>query len=177
MNRGILVTFFSHSGENYKVGTIDKGNARIIAEMISHILGVPEYEICTENGYPDDYEECSRLAKKEREENSRPKLRFPIPDTSDISSIILVYPNWWGDLPMAVYSLLDAIDTKGMKIYPVCTHEESGLGMTDRMLLQSYPDASIMKGLAIRGTAVQNNVSEVEKMLETYLEDCGFSIR
>ena len=78
---------------------------------------------------------------------------------------------------MAVYSLLDAIDTKGMKIYPVCTHEESGLGMTDRMLLQSYPDASIMKGLAIRGTAVQNNVSEVEKMLKTYLEDCGFSIR
>ena len=71
MNRGTLVTFFSHSGENYKVGTIDKGNARIIAEMISHILGVPEYEICTENGYPDDYEECSRLAKKEREENSK----------------------------------------------------------------------------------------------------------
>ncbi len=176
MNRGTLVAFFSHSGENYKVGTIEKGNARIIASAISSMLGIPEYEICTVNGYPDDYAECSRIAKKERDENSRPPLRFPLPDTAEINSIILVYPNWWGDLPMAVYSLLDAIETKGMRIYPVCTHEESGIGMTDRMLIQAYPGASVMKGLALRGTTVQENFPEAEKTIRKYLEECGFSL-
>ena len=175
-NRGTIVAFFSHSGENYKVGTIETGNGRIIASIISSMLGVPEYEICTEKGYPENYEECSRIAKEERENNSRPSLRFPLPDTSDISSMILVYPNWWGDLPMAVYTMLDSINTKGLKIYPVCTHEDNGLAMTDRMLMLSYPDASVMKGLAIRGTAVQERREEVEESIRKYLEKVGFTV-
>lgn len=175
-NRGTVVAFFSHSGENYKVGTIETGNGRIIASMISRMLGVPEYEICTEKGYPDDYEECSRIAKEERESSARPSLRFPLPDITDINSMILVYPNWWGDLPMAVYTMLDSIDTNGLKIYPVCTHEDNGLAMTDRMLMLAYPDASVMKGLAIRGTAVQERSDEVEESIRKYLEKVGFSL-
>ena len=176
MNRGTLVAYFSHSGENYKVGTIEVGSGRIIASIISRLLSVPEYEICTKNGYPESYEECSKVAKKERNENLRPELRFPRPDISDINSIILVYPNWWGDLPMAVYTLLDSIETRGMKIFPVCTHEEGGLGMTERMLMQSYPDASIMKGLAIKGTVVQQKREEAESLIRRYLESVGFTL-
>lgn len=175
-NSGTLVAYFSHDGENYKVGTIEKGNGRIIASMISRMLDVPEYEICTLDGYPSDYAECSKIAKKERDENARPKLRFPIPDVSDIRAMILVYPNWWGDLPMSVYTLLDSVPTKDLRIFPICTHEESGLGMTDRMLRQSYPDAIVMKGIAIRGTAVQGNMAEVEKNLRSYLESSGFEV-
>ena len=175
-NRGTLVAFFSHSGENYKVGTIEKGNGRIAASIISALLQVPEYEICTVSGYPDDYDECSRIAKQERDENLRPQLRFPFPDMADINSMILVYPNWWGDLPMAVYTLRDSIETDGLKIYPVCTHEESGLGMTERMLMQSYPGASVMKGFAIRGTLIQQDEEEARRQIKSYLEKSGFAI-
>ena len=31
----VLVAYFSHSGENYAVGNITKGNTRIFAEMIA----------------------------------------------------------------------------------------------------------------------------------------------
>lgn len=175
-NGGTLVAFFSRSGENFKVGSIEKGNGRIIASIVSSLLSVPEYEICTVGGYPEDYEECNKEAKRERDENARPALRFPLPDMDGISSLILVYPNWWGDLPMAVYTLLDSIDTCGLRIYPVCTHEDGGLGMTDRMLMQAYPDASVMKGIAIRGTAVQNDRDKVEAELRKYLSASGFSL-
>ena len=77
---------------------------------------------------------------------------------------------------MAVYTMLDSINTKGLKIYPVCTHEDNGLAMTDRMLMLSYPDASVMKGLAIRGTAVQERREEVEESIRKYLEKVGFTV-
>ncbi len=175
-NRGTFVAFFSRSGENYKVGSIEKGNGRIIASIVSRLLAVPEYEICKADEYPEDYDECSKVAREEQRNNERPRLRYPLPDMSDMNSMILVYPNWWGDLPMPVYSLLDSIETKGLKIFPVCTHEESGLGMTERILMQSYPDASVMKGIAIRGTAVQNDPEGVEENLRTYLRSVGFTL-
>ena len=175
-NAGTLAVFFSRSGENYMVGNIEKGNGEILAGMVQSMLGVPVYEIASEAGYPADYDECSKAAKAERDMNMRPVLRYPLPDMAGINAVVLVYPNWWGDLPMAVYTMLDSINTKGLKIYPVCTHEDNGLAMTDRMLMLSYPDASVMKGLAIRGTAVQERREEVEESIRKYLEKVGFTV-
>ncbi len=175
-NADTLIACFSRSGENYRVGTIEKGNGMIIAEEAARLLGAPVYGIATVEGYPEDYEECNRAARKEREENARPALRFPLPDMAGISRLVLIYPNWWGDLPMAVYTMLDSISTKGLCIYPICTHEWNGLGMTDRMLGQAYPEASVMKGLAIRGTVVQDSRQEMAEALHRYLAESGFSL-
>ena len=172
-NRGTIVAFFSHSGENYKVGTIETGNGRIIASIISSMLGVPEYEICTADGYPADLAECNKIAKKELEERARPELRNALPDMSGVGSLLLVYPNWWGNLPMPVYSFLDAIDTDGLDIYPICTHEDNGLAMTERILMQAYPKASVKKGIAIRGSVVQSEPAKAEESLKVYLERSG----
>ena len=38
-NKKVLVAFFSHTGENYGVGHITKGNTHIIAEMIAEETG------------------------------------------------------------------------------------------------------------------------------------------
>ena len=170
-NADTLIACFSRSGENYRVGTIEKGNGMIIAEEAARLLGAPVYGIATVEGYPEDYEECNRAARKEREENARPALRFPLPDMAGISRLVLIYPNWWGDLPMAVYSFLDKINTDGITIYPVCTHEDNGLGMTERMLSQAYPKASVQKGVAIRGSVVQSSPFQTESTLKKYLED------
>ena len=168
-----LVVFFSRSGENYEVGCGEKGSGRIIADSASAMLGSPEYEIVRSSDYPASYEECSREAEKERMENARPALRFAMPSMDGVRNVILVYPNWWGDLPMPVYTFLDSICTDSLNIYPVCTHEDNGLGLTDRMLSQSYPRSSVRKGLAIRGTTVQNEKAEAEKSIVKYLESTG----
>ena len=38
-NSNILVVYFSHTGENYSVGVIEKGNTHIIADMIAEETG------------------------------------------------------------------------------------------------------------------------------------------
>ena len=172
-NGNTLVAYFSRSGENYKVGVVEKGSAKILASYASKMLGAPEYEIATVDGYPEDLLECNKLARKELDENARPALKNMLPDMSGVKNIVLVYPNWWGDLPMAVYSFLDKINTDGITIYPVCTHEDNGLGMTERMLSQAYPKASVQKGVAIRGSVVQSSPFQTESTLKKYLEDRG----
>ena len=175
MSKDIAIAFFSRSGENYKVGSVEKGSGALIAGMIEKAVDAKAYEIARKRPYPESYEECNKDAEEERKANDRPELRDPVPQVSE-KRLILVYPNWWGDLPMAVYTMLDSIDTNGLKIYPVCTHEDNGLAMTDRMLMLAYPDASVMKGLAIRGTAVQERSDEVEENIRKYLEKVGFSL-
>lgn len=171
-----LVVFFSRSGENYEVGCVEKGSGRIIADSASAMLGSPEYEIVRSSDYPASYEECSREAEKERMENARPALRFAMPSMDGVRNVILVYPNWWGDLPMPVYTFLDGINTDGLMVYPVCTHEGNGLGMTDRCLSGVYPKARIMPGIAIRGTSVQENRADAVAKLRGYLEKAGFTL-
>lgn len=167
-----LIAFFSRYGENPEGGT-RKGNAGTIASLIADILKAPEYQISTVTGYPDDPAECSKVAKKELEEGMRPALRNPLPDTEGMKNLILVYPNWWGNLPTAVYSFLDGINTEGITVYPVCTHEDNGLAMTERILMKAYPEAEIRKGIAIRGTLVQSDPGKVESELEKYLTQSG----
>ncbi|MDE6630469.1 MAG: flavodoxin, partial [Bacteroidales bacterium] len=44
----VLVVFFSHTGENYGVGNITKGNTHIVAEMIAESTGGKLFEIVPE---------------------------------------------------------------------------------------------------------------------------------
>ncbi len=166
-----LIAYFSRNGENFNVGNVEKGSGAILADMISEILGSDEYEICTEAGYPENLEECNKIARKEAEENARPELGNPLPDMDAITNLVLVYPNWWGDFPMAVYSFLDRINTENLNIYPVCTHEDNGLAMTERILKQAYPKANIMKGIAVRGSVIQNDRNHTESIIVKYLSD------
>lgn len=168
-----LIAFFSRRGENFNVGSISRGNGEIISSMLASLTGFREYEICTADGYPADLAECNKIAKKELEERARPELRNVLPDMSGVGSLLLVYPNWWGNLPMPVYSFLDAIDTDGLDIYPICTHEDNGLAMTERILMQAYPKASVKKGIAIRGSVVQSEPAKAEESLKVYLEQSG----
>ena len=67
----ILVVYFSRTGEQYTVGTIDKGNTAIVAEMIAEKTGADLFEILPETDYPYTYAELTDVAKKEHSD-SRP---------------------------------------------------------------------------------------------------------
>lgn len=54
-DKKVLVAFFSHTGENYNVGYIEKGNTHIVAEMIAEETGGKLFEIKTVKPYPKEY--------------------------------------------------------------------------------------------------------------------------
>ena len=61
---GILVIYFSRTGEQYTVGVIDKGNTAIVAEMIAEETGAELFEVLPEEDYyPYTYNELTDVAK------------------------------------------------------------------------------------------------------------------
>lgn len=87
------------------------------------------------------------------------------------------YPNWWGDMPMAVYTFLESYDFSGKAIVPFCTHEGSGLSSTENSIAKLCPDAEVLDGLAIRGSVAQNSREEANEAVINWLGEIGFMDR
>ncbi len=170
----ILVAYFSRTGENYGVGYIEKGNTHMIADMIAEQTGGDTFEIRTVTPYPDEYDECTEVAKQEQDENARPELAESVEGMEDYDVIFLGYPNWWGDMPMAVYTFLESYDFSEKTIVPFCTHEGSGLSSTESSIADSCPDAEVLDGLAIRGSVAQSSQDEAAESVAEWLRQAGF---
>ena len=170
-----LVVFFSHTGENYNVGYIEKGNTHIIAEMIADATGADTFEIVPEKGYPrDSYNECIEIAKKELQQNARPAVKGDV-KVEDYDIIFIGYPQWWGEPPMCVYTFIERHDWNGKTVIPFVTHEGSGMGGTDRKIAEACKgaDVAVGKGLAVQGKIAQENRAYAQKRVNSWLEGLG----
>ena len=171
-NSKILVAVFSRADENYSVGVIEKGNTMILAEMIAEQTGAALFEIRTMKPYPKNYNECTDVAKKEQTAKARPALAED-KDISGYDTVFLGYPNWWGDMPMAVYTFIEAHDWNGKTVIPFCTHEGSGLSGTESTLRRVLNGAKVQKGLAVRGSTAQNSRDAAHKSIASWLKGLG----
>ena len=170
-----LVVYYSRVDENYSVGNISEGNTAVIAKMIAKATGSDIYEIKTVKPYPKAYRECTDVAKAEQRENARPAIQGGSPDLAQYDTIFLGYPIWWGDLPMCVYTWLEANNLTGKKIIPFCTHEGSGLSGTPSSLKAKLKGATVeQNGLAVRGATAQNKRAEAQKSVDAWLKKIGF---
>lgn len=154
-NGKILVVYFSHSG-----------NTKKIAEEIQDKTGADIFEIKTVNAYSDDYNTVLDEAKAELNDKARPKLSETVKDMAQYQTVIIGYPIWWGDMPMAVYSFLDEYDLSGKKVLPFCTHGGSGLSGTDKNIQNEEKDAKVTDGLAIRDSSLDDADGAVDQWLE-----------
>lgn len=168
-DKKVLVVFFSHTGENYAVGNITKGNTHIVAEMIAEATGGRLFEIIPEKAYPKTYQECVEVAKQEKERNARPAVKGDIA-VEDYDVVFIGYPNWWGDMPMAVYTFIEKHSWVGKTVIPFCTHEGSGLSGTERKLKDACKGATISEGLAVKGTTAQNSQPQALKIVQTWVK-------
>ena len=165
----ILVAFFSRTGENYAVGRIEQGNTHIVAEMIASATGGTLFRIEPATPYPDDYRACTEIAQREKRSKARPALVGDIA-AEEYDVIFLGYPNWWGDLPMPVYTFLERHDWQGKVVIPFCTHEGSGLSDTENRLRTACRGASVLNGLAVRGSVAQNEREKARKQVLEWLK-------
>lgn len=164
-----LIIYFSRSGENYFGGVlknIEKGNTEVIAEYIQEFTGGDLFKVEPEEGYPEDYMECIDIAKKELEGNSRPKLKETLEDISTYDTIYVGFPNWWGTLPMPMFTQLEQLDFTGKVIKPFVTHEGSGFGSSQKDLNKLCNGAQIKNGLSIAGAKVYDSADIVRNWVE-----------
>lgn len=169
----ILVAFFSRTGENYAVGHIEQGNTHIVAEMIASATGGTLFRIEPATPYPDDYRACTEVAQREKRSKARPALVGDIA-AEEFDVIFLGYPNWWGDLPMCIYTFLEQHDWQGKVVIPFCTHEGSGLSDTENRLRTACRGASVLDGLAVRGFVAQNEREKARKLVLEWLKQLKY---
>ena len=167
-NKKVLVAYFSRTGENYNVGKISKGNTHIIAEMIAEETGGKLFQIEPVNPYPDEYNACVEVAKTEKENKSRPAIKGDVV-VEEYDVIYIGYPNWWGDMPMSVYTFIEKHDWQGKTVIPFCTHEGSGLSDTENKIKKACDGATVLNGLAIRGTTAQKSQEQARKTTKGWL--------
>ncbi len=164
-----LVAFYSRADENYFGGQyryIEVGNTEKVANMISEITGADLFKIEQKDAYSADYQECIAEAKKDLQENKRPEVLNLPANLDAYDEIYLGYPNYWGTMPMAVYTFLENYDFSGKKIHPFCTHEGSGLSRTEKDIAKAAKGAKVEKGLAIHGSSVDSAKNAVEKWVK-----------
>ena len=159
-----LVIYYSRSGENYvngKVTNINKGNTEYVAEFLRDNFGADLFKAETVKEYAKSYMDCIREAQKELDNDERPQLKKYLTDISEYDNVFIAGPCWWGTYPMAVFSAIEGLDFAGKKIFPIMTHEGSGMGHCEKDLKEQIKGARFVKGLAIHGADAKNSEQTV----------------
>ena len=170
----VLVVYFSRADENTGgVGYIEKGNTKILAELIAERTHGDLFEIKTVKPYPKEYRPATEAAKQEKEENARPEIVGELPDLSKYDVVFLGYPIWWSDMPMPVYTFLDRENFAGKIILPFCTHEGSGLSDTQRSIAD-VTKADVREGFALQGHIAQKSPEEARTALYEWMSKQGY---
>jgi flavodoxin len=142
------------------------GNTEVIAKKIQGLTGSDLFKIKTVSSYPEDYTETTDVAGEEKKQNARPELIKKVDNMDSYNVIYLGYPNWWGTMPMALFTFLESYDFSGKTIVPYCTNEGSGMGSSERDIKKLCPKARVLTGLAIRGGSVDSADKEITNWLK-----------
>lgn len=133
-----------------------------LAEDIAKEAGADIVEIIPEIPYDSDrshYSLLAKLAKREHDEDARPKIANSLP-IADYDAIFIGYPMWWYTFPMIIYSLFDAYDFSGKTVIPFNTHMGSRDGGTYKTVKELAKGATVKEGMPVEMTAAESGQSE-----------------
>ena len=150
-----LVVYFSWSG-----------NTESVANEIQAQTGADIFEIVPAEPYTDDYNTLLDIAQQEQADDVRPAIADTV-DVSGYETIFLGYPNWWGDMPMIVYTFLDDYDLSGKTIAPFVTSGGSGFSNTISAIEELEPDAEVADGLSLGSSQASNPGDAVSEWLSS----------
>ena len=75
---------------------------------------------------------------------------------------------------MIMYTFFENNDLSGKTLIPFSTHEGSGLSGFDSKLQKACPDATVLKGLAVRGSDAQNNQDKARAAVTEWISELEY---
>ena len=146
------------------------GATEYVARVIQDNTGGDLFQIETEQTYTGTHDPLVDQAADEQDENARPALKTTIDNLDDYDVIFLGYPNWWGDMPMPLYTFLEAYDFSDKTIIPFNTHGGSRFSSTISTIEELQPNATVIEdGLTIS----RNDVADAESEIVDWVESLG----
>ena len=158
-NSKSLVVYFSWSG-----------NTENVAKEIQTQTNADIFEIVAKEEYTNDYDKLVDQARQEQREHKRPQIKDSIENLSQYDTIYVGYPNWWGDMPMILYTFFDEYDFSQKNIAPFCTSGGSGLSETVETIKQLEPEANVTNGLHISSSSAKTPSQDVEQWLSKIIK-------
>lgn len=161
-----IIVYFSRNGENYVSGAIrdlNVGNTEIIAEMLHNLTDAELFKLEPMQEYAWDYNECIAQAQTDQRRDARPKLKAYPKHMNEFDTVYLGFPNYWGTMPMCVFTFLEHFDFSGKTIKPFCTHEGSGFGNSISDIQRLCPTAEVRPGFDMRGAQVKKAEKNLKK--------------
>ena len=166
-----VIIYFSRAGENYINGRKQMtsiGNTAVLAEKISSQLAISAFQLSPKIPYSDNYDETVQAAEKEKITSVLVDYEELSIDLTQVDTVFLGFPNWWGTYPRVVATFLADHDWNNKTIYPFCTHEGSAFGSSIQDLQKECVGAEIKTGLAVRGSKAAHSDTAVKNWLLSY---------
>ena len=148
-----LIAYFSWSG-----------NTEAVAREIQAQTGADLFEIVPAEPYTDDYDELLDIAQEEQSSDARPAIAETV-DLSAYDTVYLGFPNWWGDMPMILYTFLDEYDLSGKTVVPFNTSGGSGFSGSLDTIAEMEPEAEITEGISLGSEEAEDCADEVAEWL------------
>lgn len=190
-NTKVLIAYFSRIGNIDSTHQVDVtssasvvtqgedilGNLEYMAKLIRNVTGGDLYFIETANKYPSEYDDSDKnaldlQANKENKENVRPAL-MTHKDNLDIYDVVFLgFPNWYGDMPMAVYSFLEEFNLSNKRIYLFNSSGGGGARDSYTKVAALQPNAIVEKHiLSVRHSQVSQLTNE---SIQDWLNDINY---
>ncbi len=148
------------------------GNTQHVAYVIQEQTGADIFRIEPETPYPTDHSTLVDLAADEQDNNARPAIKDTVENLDQYDTIFVGYPNWWGGMPMILYTFFDTYDFSCKTIIPFNTHGGSGFSSTIGTIADLEPNATVNRD---GFTVSRNNVQEAEPDIVSWLKDLGYA--
>lgn len=148
----ILIAYFTRTN-----------NTGTVAQAIANLTRGTLYRIETVIPYPEDYTECTEVAREELENGIRPELSGTVENMEQYDTIFVGCPVWWGDAPMPIWSFLESEEYNftGKTVIPFCTYASTGRDATLQRIVALTPDSEHLEGFGTSG----RNINGVEAWL------------
>lgn len=149
-----LVVYFSWSG-----------NTESVANEIQAQTGADIFKIIPAEPYTDDYNTLLDIAQEEQADGARTAIADTVENFDQYAVVYFGYPNWWGDMPMILYTFLDEYDFSGKTIAPFVTSGGSGFSGTLGTIESMEPDAAVTEGLSLGSSEAADPAAAVAEWL------------
>lgn len=148
------------------------GNTQYVAQVIAANTGAELFRIEPRTPYTTNHADLIAFAREEQDRSARPEMRANVEGLDRYDTIFLGYPNWWGDLPMILYTFLETHKLAGKTVVPFVTHGGSGFSRTVRTIAGLQPDAKVLgDGLSLHRDEVQDS----ERTVVAWLRELGYA--
>ncbi len=150
------------------------GNTEYVAGLVQETVGGDLFRIETKDAYLLEHDMLVDQAAEEQEKDLRPELSSHVEKFEQYDTVILAFPNWWGDLPMPVYSFLEEYDFGAKTIIPFVTHGGSGFSDTLDTISKLQPGAHVSDNTL---SLSREDVADAEKEVREWAESLGLNTK